>query len=92
MLRDRNTSREDFIFFTDRLSTILSERAVEFLPHAPKNVITPVLASYAGKKLAVEVRVSHHESESSAHIYVECMRCLNPSVVSLRRAHNLDSS
>ena len=59
-LRDRNTSREDFIFFTDRLSTLLSEKAMEFLPYAPKDVITPISATYAGCKLAVEVSYPKH--------------------------------
>ncbi|KAI8980099.1 armadillo/beta-catenin/plakoglobin [Trametes punicea] len=54
ILRDRTTSREDFIFFTDRLSTYLSEKAVEFLPFKPKTVATPVNATYNGKELSVE--------------------------------------
>ncbi|KAI0359972.1 armadillo/beta-catenin/plakoglobin [Trametes cingulata] len=54
ILRDRTTSREDFIFFTDRLSTFLSEKAVEFLPFKPKTVTTPVDAKYMGKELSVE--------------------------------------
>ena len=57
MLRDKTTSKEDFIFFTDRLSTLLSEKAVEFLPYTSKNVITSISASYAGNQLAVEVRL-----------------------------------
>ena len=32
---------------------------MEFLPYAPKNVTTPILATYAGCKLAVEVSFSH---------------------------------
>ena len=56
-MRDRTTSREDFIFFTDRLSTFLSEKAMEFLPYQTKTVTTPVSATYAGKQLAVDVRV-----------------------------------
>ena len=55
ILRDRTTSREDFIFFTDRLATILVEKAMELLPHATQAVITPVEASYVGKKLDVNV-------------------------------------
>ena len=59
ILRDRTTSREDFIFFTDRLATLLVEKAMELLPHIVQEVITPVEAKYVGKKL--EVNVSHHE-------------------------------
>ncbi|KAI0775302.1 armadillo/beta-catenin/plakoglobin [Trametes elegans] len=54
ILRDRTTSREDFIFFTDRLSTFLSEKAVEFLPFKPRSVTTPLEATYRGKELSVE--------------------------------------
>ncbi|KAI0671629.1 armadillo/beta-catenin/plakoglobin [Trametes maxima] len=54
ILRDKKTPREDFIFFTDRLSTFLSEKAMEFLPYKPKTVTTPVGASYTGKQLSVE--------------------------------------
>ncbi|RPD59983.1 armadillo/beta-catenin/plakoglobin [Lentinus tigrinus ALCF2SS1-6] len=53
ILRDRTTTREDFIFFTDRLSTYLSEKAMEFLPYVTKEVTTPISKIYAGKQLAV---------------------------------------
>ncbi|KAI0635823.1 armadillo/beta-catenin/plakoglobin [Trametes polyzona] len=54
ILRDSTTSREDFIFFTDRLSTYLSEKAMEFLPFKARKVITPVDVPYSGKQLSVE--------------------------------------
>lgn len=58
IMRDHTTSREDFIFFTDRLSTFLGEKAMEFLPYSSRTVSTPVGATYAGKHLAVDVSVS----------------------------------
>ena len=70
-LRDRNTLREDFIFFTDRLSTLLSEKAMEFLPYAPKNVITPISATYAGRKLAVEVRYSQSRENTLSLMVIQ---------------------
>ena len=66
ILRDRTTSREDFIFFTDRLATLLVEKAMELLPHVVQEVITPVEAKYVGKKL--EVNVSYHEMPSISAI------------------------
>ncbi|KAI0833343.1 armadillo/beta-catenin/plakoglobin [Trametes gibbosa] len=54
ILRDKTTSREDFIFFTDRLSTFLSEKAMEFLPFKRKCITTPVDAVYTGQTLSVE--------------------------------------
>lgn len=55
ILRDKSTSREDFIFFTDRLSTYLSEKAMEFLPFKNKRITTPIDSTYAGKALSVDV-------------------------------------
>ncbi|KII89982.1 hypothetical protein PLICRDRAFT_40168 [Plicaturopsis crispa FD-325 SS-3] len=51
VLRDKTTSHEDFIFFTDRLATILAENAVQLLPHRLKSVVTPVDVEYKGKEL-----------------------------------------
>ncbi|GJE88636.1 uridine kinase family protein [Phanerochaete sordida] len=53
ILRDRTTSREDFIFFTDRLATYLIEKAMEHLPHASRSVVTPCAAAYHGRALDV---------------------------------------
>lgn len=57
MLRDRTTSRENFIFFVDRLATYLIEKAMEHLPHKPRNVVTPEEAEYEGQELAADVRM-----------------------------------
>ncbi|PPQ67489.1 hypothetical protein CVT25_006030 [Psilocybe cyanescens] len=51
ILRDRSTSRQDFIFFTDRLATLLVEHALQHLPYVPKTVTTPVDVEAQGKKL-----------------------------------------
>ncbi|KAG5643016.1 hypothetical protein DXG03_001754 [Asterophora parasitica] len=42
ILRSRTTSKQDFVFFVDRLSALLVEHALEYLPHAPKTVTTPI--------------------------------------------------
>ncbi|KAI0926135.1 hypothetical protein AcW1_008379 [Taiwanofungus camphoratus] len=51
ILRDVTTSREDFIFFVDRLSTFLLEKATEHLPYRPKTVVTPVQVASPGKEM-----------------------------------------
>ncbi|TFK75223.1 armadillo/beta-catenin/plakoglobin [Pluteus cervinus] len=51
ILRSKDTSRQDFIFFADRLSTILVECALQHLSYIPNTVVTPVGAKYTGKKL-----------------------------------------
>ncbi|KAF9485201.1 armadillo/beta-catenin/plakoglobin [Pholiota conissans] len=51
ILRDITTSRQDFIFFTDRLSTLLVEHALQHLPFVPKTVTTPVGVEAHGTKM-----------------------------------------
>lgn len=55
VLRDRTTSREDFIFFVDRLATYLIEKAMEHLPHRSRSVVTPIEAEYEGLELDAHV-------------------------------------
>ncbi|TFY83281.1 hypothetical protein EWM64_g719 [Hericium alpestre] len=54
VLRDATTSRQDFIFFTDRLATLLAEKGMESLPYRCKEVETPVGVKTKGKTLDVE--------------------------------------
>lgn len=54
ILRDKATTRQDFIFFTDRLSTLLVEHALQHLPYAPKTVTTPVGVEAHGKTMNAE--------------------------------------
>lgn len=55
ILRSKDSSRQDFIFFADRLATILVETALRELPHCPKTVITPVGAECVGQQLDAKV-------------------------------------
>ncbi|ORY29672.1 uridine kinase family-domain-containing protein [Naematelia encephala] len=48
ILRDRETQRGDFIFYADRLSTLIVEKALSLIPYQPKNIRTPVGSNYAG--------------------------------------------
>ncbi|KZT41250.1 P-loop containing nucleoside triphosphate hydrolase protein [Sistotremastrum suecicum HHB10207 ss-3] len=54
ILRDRTTSRGDFVFYADRLATFIAEKAMEFLPFKPKSVVTPTEAIAEGKTLGTE--------------------------------------
>lgn len=58
ILRDNSTRRGDFIFFVDRLSTLLVEKAMELLPYRQKTVVTPCEVAYHGKELDAEVNCS----------------------------------
>jgi len=48
LLFNPSTDREDFIFYTDRLSTLLIEHAVSLQPFIPHQVVTPVGVEYMG--------------------------------------------
>ena len=55
VLRDRTSTRQDFIFFTDRLATLLVERAMEELPYREVAIETPVGVQSKGKTIDAEV-------------------------------------
>jgi uracil phosphoribosyltransferase len=48
LIRDKKTSREDFIFYSDRIIRLLVEEALNFLPVKDKKVITPTEEMFAG--------------------------------------------
>jgi uridine kinase len=48
ILRDRNTERGDFIFYADRLSTLIVEKALSFIPYQSKEITTPLSLPYQG--------------------------------------------
>lgn len=48
IVRDRETRRNDFIFYADRLTRILVERGLELLPLREKEVATPLGKKYSG--------------------------------------------
>jgi len=43
IIRDKNTSRGDFIFYSDRIIRLLVEEGLNHLPVVPKNVETPTV-------------------------------------------------
>ncbi|KZT29873.1 armadillo/beta-catenin/plakoglobin [Neolentinus lepideus HHB14362 ss-1] len=51
ILRDEATAKQDFIFFVDRLATLLIEAAVELLPFRPRSIETPCGVEAPGKEL-----------------------------------------
>ncbi|KAJ7126961.1 armadillo/beta-catenin/plakoglobin [Mycena epipterygia] len=54
ILRSTTSSRQDFIFFVDRLSTLLMEYALQYLPYSPKTITTPTDATFTGKVLSAK--------------------------------------
>lgn len=54
IIRDRTTPRGEFIFYTERLATLVIERALSLLPYAPKEIYTPTTSKtpFYGSQLA----------------------------------------
>src|SRR6201996_5933302 len=50
MIRDKNTNRADFIFYSNRINRLLVEEALNHLPVLPHTITTPVGRTYAGVK------------------------------------------
>jgi len=48
IIRDRQTNRSDFIFYSDRLIRLVIEEALNYLPFQPKTIITPTGSEYQG--------------------------------------------
>ncbi|KAH7395094.1 uridine-cytidine kinase 2 [Phaeosphaeria sp. MPI-PUGE-AT-0046c] len=55
LLLDPGTSREDFVFYFDRMVALLVETACDFLPFAPSQVTTPQQNIYMGLKKNADV-------------------------------------
>jgi len=50
MIRDKNTQRADFIFYSNRIIRLLVEEGLNHLPVVEHEITTPVGRSYAGVK------------------------------------------
>ncbi|KAI9818577.1 MAG: Uracil phosphoribosyltransferase, synthesizes UMP from uracil [Pycnora praestabilis] len=48
MIRDRNTARADFIFYSNRIIRLLVEEGLNYLPVIEHTITTPVGRSYSG--------------------------------------------
>ncbi|KAI8983947.1 uridine kinase [Mycotypha africana] len=55
ILRDRNTDRDEFVFYADRLAVLLIEHAVSCLPSQPIDVLTPTHDVYKGLKFSQKI-------------------------------------
>jgi uracil phosphoribosyltransferase len=51
IIRDRNCSRENFIFYSNRLIRLLIEEALSLVPAVSKTVTTPTGETYEGDHL-----------------------------------------
>jgi uridine kinase len=68
IIRDITTSRQDFLFFVDRLATLLVEHALAALQYRPKSVMTPVGIECHGKELATSVSCTEVSETSDTQL------------------------
>ncbi|KYQ99918.1 uracil phosphoribosyltransferase [Tieghemostelium lacteum] len=55
IIRNKDTRREDFVFYSDRLIRLLVEEGLNCLPFEEKTVITPTGAEYKGVSFASKI-------------------------------------
>ncbi|KIY44057.1 uridine kinase [Fistulina hepatica ATCC 64428] len=87
ILRSKDTSKEDFIFFVDRLSTLLVEFALQFLPYKEKIVTTPVDVTFKGTSIAgrASIRSLFFTSPMLTASFAERLRSIHPTGGALER-------
>jgi len=59
MIRDRSVSRDDFIFYSQRLVRMLVEEGLSLLPFEEHDVVTPSNAVYRGVRQLGDVRTDN---------------------------------
>ncbi len=55
VIRDRDASRADFVFYSSRIIRLLIEAALDLLPFEEHTVTTPVGATYSGLRFAPQL-------------------------------------
>ena len=55
IIRDRNTKRDDFVFYSDRIIRLLVEEALQLLPTKPKKIVTPTGSVFAGTQFVGKI-------------------------------------
>ena len=68
-MRDRNTPRSDFIFYSDRIIRILVEEGLNYLPVHEMTVTTPTGIDYTGA-------YDPHKAFHSKGAFAVCLSCV----------------
>lgn len=55
IIRDKNTSRKDFVFYSDRIIRLLIEEGLNLLPIKSKKVNTPTNSGFTGAEFAGKI-------------------------------------
>jgi uracil phosphoribosyltransferase len=79
LIRDKQTSREDFIFYSDRIIRLLVEEALNLLPIKDKKILTPTGenfngADFLGKICAVSIIRAGESMEKAVRQVCEDIR------------------
>lgn len=79
MIRDKNTNREDFVFYSDRIIRLLIEEGLNLLPINKKKIITAtgsefMGAEFAGKICAVSIIRAGESMEKAVRQVCEDIR------------------
>lgn len=87
MIRDKNTKRADFIFYSNRIIRLLVEEGLNHLPVKEHTVTTPVGRTYAGVKFEGKIcGVSiMRAGESMEQALRECCRSVRIGKILIQR-------
>ena len=55
VIRDKSTSREDFVFYSDRIIRLLIEEGLNLLPVKGKKIITPTSSEFTGTEFSGKI-------------------------------------
>lgn len=87
VIRSKDTSRADFIFYADRIIRLLVEKGLDMLPVKPKTVTTPTGTTYEG--VAFEGRICGvsimRAGESMEQGLRECCRSVRIGKILIQR-------
>ena len=87
IIRDKNTSRGDFIFYSDRIIRLLVEEGLNHLPVVPKVVETPTVRTFAHVEpmapLLTKRRVLHMRASALREKFAACPFCVRERCVLL---------
>lgn len=87
IIRDKNTSRGDFIFYSDRIIRLLVEEGLNHLPVVPKVVETPTVRTPPHRIIELKAlvltkrRVPNMRASASREKFAACPSCVRERCV-----------
>ena len=85
IIRDKNTSRGDFIFYSDRIIRLLVEEGLNHLPVVPKVVETPTVRTTVRMvPVLIKRRASNMRVSALREKFAACPSCVQERCASQR--------